>query len=156
MATGIFPGRFDPLHKGHLMVIQGMVKACRSVVIVICSPKGEDGKPMYSVDKRREMLTAALLDVDILDVTIATVSDDPSDELWAKYVLDAAENPSDAQVWSGDESVRALFEKANVLTKKIVPVPGHVSSEIQEMIKKNDRTWEKKVPNAVADVILGR
>lgn len=124
MPTNIFPGNFQPFHKGHLLVVQGMMKIDGNATIVIC----EKAKPdptidLLSTEQRREAISAALLDADIMDATIVSVKDDPSGEAWARYVLDAAGNPSDALVWSGHDHIRALFEAIGVATKKIVPVP---------------------------------
>ncbi|MFZ2682263.1 MAG: adenylyltransferase/cytidyltransferase family protein [Patescibacteria group bacterium] len=164
MATIIFPGSFQPFHNGHLMVIQGMVKLSDQVVVVICetpsltlpSPldKGEiEGVVTFSLDQRRDMIGAALLAVDILDVTIAVVKDAASDDAWAQYVLDAAGNPSEAMVWSGNDQVRAIFEAKGIATKKIVHVPGIVGEEIRALIQKHDAAWRTKVPAGALDVI---
>ncbi len=156
MESCIFPGRFQPFHNGHLMVVQGMLKAMGNATIVICEANDRNSKEdPFSLDERREMISAALLSVDILDATIVSVKDTESDENWAHHVLDAAGNPADPMVWSGNENVRAIFEKKGVKTKKVVPVPGIVGGEIREMIEKRDSTWRKKVPAGAMDVIEG-
>jgi len=156
MQTPIFPGRFQPFHNGHLMVIQGMMKVFESAVIVICesAEKNTKAEP-FSVDERREMISAALLSADIMDATIVSVKDSESHENWATHIIDAAGNPAEPVVWSGDESIRAIFEKKGVTTKKIVPVPGIVGADIRAMMERGDRTWRSKVPAGAMDVIEG-
>ncbi len=152
----IFPGRFQPFHNGHLMVVQGMMKTCGNAVIVICEAKDPKSvEDPFSLDERREMISAALLSADIMDATIVAVKDTESDESWAHHVLDAAGNPSDAMVWSGNEKVRKIFEDKKVATKKIVPVPGIVGVEIRQMISSKSHDWRKKVPAGAMDVIEG-
>ena len=153
MPTPLFPGKFEPFHKGHLLVIQGMVKTMGSPIIVICesSKKGED---MFTVDERREMISAALLDVDIMDATIVSVKDAEGDGDWAEFVLDVAGKSSgDVVVWSGREEVRALFEARDILTKKIVHVPGIDREHILASLRAKDGAWKKHVPAAVAQSI---
>lgn len=156
MQMCIFPGRFQPFHNGHLMVVQGMMKTCGNAVIVICEAKDPKSvEDPFSLDERREMISAALLSADIMDATIVAVKDTESDESWAHHVLDAAGNPSDAMVWSGNEKVRKIFEDKKVATKKIVPVPGIVGVEIRQMISSKSHDWRKKVPAGAMDVIEG-
>ncbi len=152
MATLIFPGRFQPFHNGHLMVVKGMTKLSDSVVIVICDG-GKDADDMFGLEQRREMISAALLADDLLDATIVTVKDAETDEAWATHVLDVAGNPAEPVVWSGNEGVLKIFEAKGVATKKVVPVPGIVGADIRQMIKNGDRTWRSKVPAGAMDVI---
>ena len=153
MSAIIFPGHFQPFHNGHLMVVQGMMKVSENVIIVICDGKGGGGEKFFTVDQRREMISAALLSADIMDATIVVVKDDESDEAWAHHVLDAAGNPADPTVWSGNEHVRKIFEAKGVATKKIVPVPGIDGAEIRKMIKEGNTVWRSKVPAGAMDVI---
>jgi nicotinamide-nucleotide adenylyltransferase len=153
MSTIIFPGRFQPFHNGHLMVVQGMMKVSDNVVVVVCDGKRNGDEDPFTIDQRRDMVGAALLAADIMDATIAVVKDDESDEAWAHHVLDAAGNPADATVWSGNDNVRAIFEAKGMATKKIVPVPGIVGAEIRQMIKDKNPAWRSKVPAGAMDVI---
>lgn len=151
MQTCIFPGRFQPFHEGHLMVVQGMHKACGNVTIVLCDRPG-DGP--FTVDERREMISAAMLAKDILDATIVTVRDNADDAQWVDHVLDAAGRPSEPYVWSGNAEVRAMFEAKGVATKKIVPVPGIASEDIRAQMRAGDGAWRKHVPSGAIDVAI--
>ena len=155
MNTCIFPGRFQPFHVGHLMVVKGMVKSCPNVTIVICfGDRGDDD--LFSTEQVREMITAALLDAEIMDATIAEVEDCSDDAEWADKVLEAAGFPENAQVWSGDEDVHALFEKIDVRTQKISPVPGFVGKEIRKMISSDDKEWRSKIPAGALDIVYDK
>ena len=154
MATCIFPGRFQPFHDGHLLVIQGMMKVHGNATIVICDGKGGHGADTpFTMQQRREMISSALLAVDIMDANIVEVVDKGDDGEWANAVLDAAGNPGEPMVWSGDEKVREIFEAKGVATKKIVPVPGIDGAAIQKKIMAKDSSWREKVPAGAVDVI---
>lgn len=134
------------------MVVQGMMQTCERVVIVVCT--GNHPDDLFSKDEVREMLSASLLANNILDAEIIFVDDCSEDSEWVEMVLDAAQVSGDTvSMWSGNEAVLKLFEDAGVTTKKITPVPGHVSAEIREMIKTHDRDWMTKVPAGALDVI---
>lgn len=150
MSTAIFPGRFEPFHEGHLMVVQGMVKTNPNVFIAICEGKN-DGP--FTVAERREMMSAALLAVDIMDANIVDVADKKTDDEWASAVLDACGNPSDACIWSGNDDVRAIFEAKGIATKKIVHVPNRVTSSIRALIESRDPAWRKYIPAGAVDVV---
>ena len=154
MPTPLFPGRFQPFHNGHLMVIQGMVKTAGNPIIVICDPLKADaaGEDLFTLDERREMISSALLSADIMDATIVTCKDAGNDADWVKYVLDAAEKHTDITMWSGKEEVRAAFEAAGVPTKKIVPVPGIDGAALREQMRAGNGEWRKKVPAGAMDV----
>lgn len=154
MATCIFPGRFQPFHEGHLMVVQGMRKACGNVTIVICDEGKKSEEAPFSVDRRREMISAALLAKDIMDANIVVVRDMPNDEEWVSHVLDAVGNPSEPFVWSGNDAVRAMFEAKGVQVKKVVPVPGIASEEIRRKMRANDPDWRKHIPSGAIDVCM--
>jgi nicotinamide mononucleotide adenylyltransferase len=135
------------------MVVQGAMKLSDNVVIVICDGKKNGDEDPFTLDQRRDMIGAALLAVDIMDVTIAVVKDSESDEEWAHHVLDAASNPAEPTVWSGNENVRKIFEAKGVATKKIVPVPGIVGEEIRKLIREKNPAWRSKIPAGALDVI---
>lgn len=136
------------------MVVQGMFKACGNVTIVICDEGGKSADAPFSAEKRREMISAALLAKDIMDATIAVVHDMPDDEQWVEHVLDAAGNPASPYVWSGNDHVRELFEKKGVATKKVVPVPGISSEDIRAKMKSGDANWRKHIPSGAIDVLM--
>ncbi len=149
MATFVFPGSFQPFHTGHFMVIEGMVNAGGTAVVVICEP---DSDALFSTDDVREMISAALLEENMMDVTIASVADCDDDAEWVDKVLEVA-GGDDIVVWSGKDEVRELFEAQGVPTKKISEVPGHVTEEIKEMIESGSGGWRSKVPAGAMDVI---
>lgn len=136
------------------MVVQGMHKAFGNVTIVVCDEGRKSDEAPFSVDKRREMISAALLAKDIMDASIVVVRDMPDDADWVDHVLDAAGRPSEPFVWSGNEHVRALFEEKGIATKKVVPVPGISSEDIRAKMKAGDANWRKHVPSGAIDVVM--
>lgn len=155
MPTPLFLGRFQPFHTGHLLVIQGMVKAVGNPFIVICdSVKSQpDGEDMFTLEERREMISAALLSADIMDATIVSCKDAENDADWVTYVLDATEKRDDVVMWSGREDVRSAFEAEGIPTKKIVHVPGIDSETLRSQMRAKNGEWRKKVPAGALDVI---
>lgn len=154
MSTCIFPGRFQPFHTGHLMVVQGMANACGNVSIVICcDPDGSSGEGLFTTEEVREMISAALLEAEIMDANIIVLKDCPDDDEWVDRILDAAGNPSDAKVWTGKPEVKALFEAQGIPVQNISEVPGHDTDEIRMMVEEGNTEWRKKMPAGAMDVV---
>ncbi len=156
MATCIFPGRFQPFHEGHLLVVQGMMKIHGNATIVICDGKHERGADHpFTIAQRREMISAALLSADITDATIVDATDRPTHGEWVDAVMDAAGHPQDPLIWSGKEDVRAMFEEKGIPTKKIVPVPGIDGDVLRAAIAAGDiNAVRAKLPAGAIDVVM--
>ena len=153
MSTCIFPGKFQPFHTGQLLVAKGMVKTCARPVIVVCHEQEMGPDNMFTQDQVREMISASLLNEDIVDAEIIFVEDTYEDGEWADKILEAAGNPEDPEIWSGNENVLKIFSDVGVATKEIKHVSGHVSEEIRELIKEKNSEWRKKVPGGSMNII---
>lgn len=153
MSICIFPGKFEPFHNGHMMVVQGMMKACGKAVIAVCR-SGDDH--LFTEDEVREMVGAALLSEDIVDATIVMVPDCEDDQEWADKVIEAAEWPEDATIWSGKEEVREIFENMGYKTQRIAPVPGIDGEQLRDWIVAGDSAWREKVPGGAMDVVQNK
>ncbi len=61
MVKAIYPGSFDPMTKGHLDIVQRASKLFDEVIMAVV---GNPGKaPLLPVEKRKELLSAALKDL---------------------------------------------------------------------------------------------
>jgi len=56
--TAIFPGTFDPVTNGHLDIVARALDICEHLVIAIARNPGKG--PLFSVDKRVEMMTTSV------------------------------------------------------------------------------------------------
>src|SRR3989338_8362234 len=87
--TCLFPGRFQLFHTGQMMVLEGMVKLCGKVVVVIGSSDQRDTKEHpFSLDERREMVQRALQEKNLVEanVVIVGVPDVAEDAKWLDHV----------------------------------------------------------------------
>jgi len=152
--TCLFPGRFQPFHKGHLLVVQGMRKMCGKIVIAIgSSDKSGNAENPFTAEERRDMIQRALQGEDIIpafDVVFITVPDMADDQEWGKAVLAAAGEVH--QVWSGNADVQETFKKLGVEVKNIKPVPGISATEVRKRIKEGG-DWQGLVPEEVASSV---
>ena len=152
--TCLFLGRFQPYHIGHHMVIKGMTKLCKKIIIGIGSSQisGTSENP-YTAQERKEMIQQALQDEDIIplfDVVFVNLPDHEDDVQWTQHVLEQV-GPVD-MIWTGNEATKKCFE-GKLEIKDIKEVPGISSTSIRQMIKTSDMDWKTKVPGSVVKAV---
>ncbi len=59
MRIALFPGSFDPLHNGHLEIVEAAARLFDEVVVAASANPGK-GQPMFDLEERREMLEESL------------------------------------------------------------------------------------------------
>jgi nicotinamide-nucleotide adenylyltransferase len=153
--VGLFVGRFQPFHKGHMAVVQGMMKVCDQVIVGMGSSQFSrtDFNP-FTADERRQMIGSAIEEsgLDLEKFTLVELPDLPADAGWVDSVLKITGPVT--KVWSGNEHTKKLFEAAGVPVQNISPVPGISATAIRGSIVKADGVWHKQVPKEVLDWIV--
>ena len=71
MRTALFPGSFDPLHNGHLEVIDTASRLFDSVVVAALG-NPQKGEPLFQLEGREEMIRES--DAHLDNVKVATFS----------------------------------------------------------------------------------
>jgi pantetheine-phosphate adenylyltransferase len=65
MRTALIPGSFDPLHNGHLYVVEAASRQFDRVVVAAVRNPGKE--PLFSLDERQEMLEESLAHLDNIE-----------------------------------------------------------------------------------------
>jgi nicotinamide-nucleotide adenylyltransferase len=152
--TCLFVGRFQPFHRGHLMVVKGMTKVCDKIVIAVGScKKSETEDNPFTAQERMEMIQRALQEEDIIpkhDVVFIEVEDTESDEEWTQAVLEEAGEVD--TLWTGNDWTKECFEGTGVEIQEIKEVPGISATEARERMKSGG-DWQDLLPDIVASYI---
>ncbi|HEY6534081.1 MAG TPA: pantetheine-phosphate adenylyltransferase, partial [Acidimicrobiales bacterium] len=69
MTRVLYPGSFDPIHNGHLEIIETAARLFDDVVVAAMR-NPQKGQPLFSLDERREMLEESVAHLDNVTVTM--------------------------------------------------------------------------------------
>lgn len=157
MATkrGVYVGRFQPFHLGHLNAIADVLKHVDELVVVIGSAQySHNSNNPFTAGERLVMVRRALEEggIDYSRTWIVPVPDVHLHMLWVSALEGYA--PRFEVVYSNEPLTRRLFMEAGYKVKSIRLFERKLysSTEIrQKMLKGED--WEKFVPKSVAAFI---
>lgn len=148
-------GRFQPVHRGHVALIQRALEDCQEVVVGIGSAAAKTSlRNPFSAAERRHMLGACFPnEVAAARLRIVDVPDINNPPRWVEHVL-AITGPVD-RVFGNDDDTLALFEMANLPVAR----PGLVDRErlqanhIRVQLAEDDPAWRKAVPAPVVALL---
>ena len=152
---GLFVGRFQPLHLGHLQAIKDVLKEVDELVIVIGSAQySHNLDDPFTAGERLVMVRKALEEagIDYALVWVVPVPDVHLHMMWVSAVEGYV--PKFDVVYSNEPLTRRLFIEAGYRVKSIRFHKRKVysSTEVRERLL-NGESWEKLVPKSVAEFI---
>ncbi|MGA3190972.1 MAG: nicotinamide-nucleotide adenylyltransferase [Candidatus Bathyarchaeia archaeon] len=152
---GLYVGRFQPFHLGHLSAIKEVLKEVDELVIVIGSAQySHNLSNPFTAGERLVMVREALEEckVDYERVWIVPVPDVHLHMMWVSSL--EGYTPRFDVVYSNEPLTRRLFTEAEYKVKPIrfFDRKLYSSTEIRKRMVK-DENWEKLVPKSVAAFI---
>jgi nicotinamide-nucleotide adenylyltransferase len=149
---GLYWGRFNPPHKGHLRMIEKILKETDSLIIAIGSAESKNSKRNpFNGDERKKMLKAYLKEknIDKKKVKVIAVPDGKSFSSAIKNLFTLCGTFD--TLYTDKETIINLIEK-KVKIKKINRTGTISSTQIRDAIA-NDKKWEKFTGESVAKLI---
>jgi nicotinamide-nucleotide adenylyltransferase len=142
----VFPGRFQPIHLGHVHAIKKAMEKYK-VVVVIGSTNKQDAENPFTFEQRKKMIRAVFGK----NVKIIGVPDVYDDLKWVKSI--EAKVKFDLAI-TGNEWSKRCFAKAGykVLEPDFLEPEKYNATRIRNlMLKSHD--WENLVPKEVLKLI---
>ena len=159
MASVLYPGSFDPIHNGHLEIIETASRLFDRVhVAAMRNP--QKGEPLFSMDERRAMIEESVAHLDNVEVTMfSSLVVDLARERGADFIVKGLRAVSDfeselqmAQMNHKISGVDTLFIPsasgnsvlASKLIREITRFGGDVSNMVPPPVAKR---LEEKYPH---------
>ncbi len=115
---GLFIGRFQPFHKGHLAIIEEMKKDCEEIIIGIGSAQKErETDNPLSGGERIDMIKKVLESKGVEDYEIYPIPDLDCHPAWPHYIRSIL--PRFDIVYGHSETVLNLLSRVGVKTRQI-------------------------------------
>ncbi len=149
---GLYIGKFQPFHNGHLFAVTTIAPTVDSLIIVIGSSQyhGLKNQP-FSAQQRRQMIEQTLAAEDIHNFSIVEVPDIHDSEHWVEHVRKYVKKFD--VVFTNSELVQQLFREKGFTVKPIKVLPDVSGTLVRYKIATQDSGWLSLVPTATANII---
>ncbi|MEM1630720.1 MAG: nicotinamide-nucleotide adenylyltransferase [Thermofilum sp.] len=156
MSRGLFIGRFQPFHKGHLEAVKWILEREEELVIGVGSAQyAYLPKNPFTAGERLLMIWSSLKVEGLLDRVIITLIPDTDSVhfLWPAYV--EMMSPKFDRAYSNDPLTQALlrergYEVVGVPLKEREVLSG---THVRNLMAQGDEDWRNLVPEAVAKIL---
>lgn len=150
MKRGLFIGRFQPFHLGHLQDIKNALKDADELIIGIGSSNERHTKENpFTVEERIEMIDLVLPANDIGNYTVFPIPDFHDDKKWLEHIETLL--PEFDVVYTGNKWTERCF-KGRFKVKKVNMLEGISATVIRHRMIKNE-DWQSLVPKEVVDYL---
>ena len=151
VTRGIFVGRFQPFHKGHLSAIIDILERVKELVIVVGSAQySHTLSNPFTVGERITMIKISLEEIEIHPSRywIVPVPDVNRGTLWVSQVVQYS--PKFGLVFTNEPLTRRLFVEAGFPVEAVpfVDRQNYSASEIRKRMLRGEG-WEELVPPRV-------
>lgn len=155
LTTGLFVGRFQPFHKGHLATVKfALGKVDQLVIVVGSAQKSHEPRNPFTAGERIMMIKDSLASekIDTSKVLIIPVPDVDVHSLWTRQVDMLV--PKYDVVFANDSFTLLLFRERGVKTEEapLVNRSEMQATEIRGRMVSGGK-WQDLVPAPVAKII---
>ena len=152
---GVFVGRFQPFHKGHLEVIKKMTKQVEELVIIVGSSQySHKLDNPFTAGERITMIRKALQEtgIELQKIWIIPVPDVHQHALWVAQITGYA--PKFDTVYCNEPLTSRLFKEAGFKVEplRFIRREVYLATEIRKRIIAEEN-WKELVPSSVANFI---
>jgi len=138
---GLYVGRFQPFHRGHLEVVRGLVERSPEDELLVAIGSAEQSytwENPFTAGERFEMIDRAVREAGLSRVVIVPVPDISRHALWVRYLEGLL--PRFDRVYTHNPLTRLLFERAGypVESPPLFDRLRHEGSRIRELLARGE------------------
>lgn len=147
MAKGIFIGRFQPFHKGHLEAVKHCLKHCNELTIIIGSPRKEhEADNPFTLRERTKMVRLGVGEKNLKRISITSVDDENNDDKWTRKI----EKHKFDTVFTNNDVVKECLKEHEI--KEIPIIYNTNATEVRRKMYLN-QNWKECVPKKVGEYL---
>ncbi len=153
MVTGLFLGRFQPFHEGHLEVVREIATQVDKLVIAIGSAQeSHTQEDPFTAGERHLMISETLDEEGITNYFIIPIVDINRYSVWVAHVRSLV--PPFDIIYTNNELTSRLFRESGIEVRatKLYDRERYSGSRVRELLKSNG-DWQALVPSATERVI---
>jgi len=152
---GLFVGRFQPIHYGHIKVIKKILEEDEEIVIVVGSAQSSHSLDNpFTVGERIVMLRSVLKEerIDLAKCYIVPIPDAEMHAVWVAKLI--AYCPSFDTVYTNEPLTRRLFEEMG-FSLGTIPLFHRDLYDATEIRRRmvEDEDWRSLVPPCIVDLV---
>lgn len=152
MTTGLYVGRFQPFHLGHLQAVQYILDRVDELIVVVGSAQHSHTiENPFSAGERVTMVRLALREARIPGdrYSIIPLPDDEFHKVWVAHLL--SQTPSFDRVYTNEPLTFRLLKEAGLKVERIPMFSRKTltATEVRRRMLKGGN-WEELVPKSVA------
>jgi nicotinamide-nucleotide adenylyltransferase len=151
---GLFLGRFQPFHLGHLEVAKRLAAQHDELAIAVGSAQvSHTPSNPFTAGERVEMAHDALREAGVSNALVMPLPDVGRNSVWVSHVKSFV--PAFSILYTNNPLMTRLFGEAGV---KVAPAPFHArerfeGARIRALMREGDAGWRALVPPATARVV---
>ena len=155
MTTGLYIGRFQPFHLGHLEAVKHILGKVDELVIVVGGAHDSHTiENPFTAGERITMIRLALKEanIDANRYTVLPLPDAEFHKVWVSHLL--SQTPSFDLVFTNEPLTGRLLKEAGMRVEKI-PMFNRTSFTATEVRRRiiEGKNWGELLPKSVADYI---
>lgn len=156
---GLFIGRFNPPHYGHLTALKTILEENNLDEVIIGIGSAQESFTItnpFSAGERFEMIELGIEEMKLnsRNIIIIPIPDINNNNQWVDYIRSFL--PNFHIVYSNNPLVKLLIEKNQNLEVRSIKLNNRKefsSTNIRSKIINEDKLWKEFIPNSIADYL---
>jgi len=154
VVRGLFVGRFQPPHRGHIEALRELSGRFDELLIAIGSAQvSHTLQDPFTAGERFEMLDAAFAEAGVSGVKVVPLMNMDRNAVWVSHVISML--PSFGVVVSNNPLTSRLFRERGITVEgfPLIERGRYRSTVVRELMVAGDDSWREMVPPSVVNII---